>query len=245
LRQIQAFAQAHGRQVSSSDDTSPYCQARQRLPVERLEEIFRHTLRLAEQRLPADALWHGHRVKLVDGTGLSMPDTPANQAVYPQESQQKPGCGFPLLRMVSLSCLASGVIVDFATFSQRSHDLQLFNQLRPDLGRNDLLVGDRGFSSYAQLGLLQSAGVHALFRLQTGAQKHGRRSRLKSIRTLGKGDCLAEWRGLNKPPYMSQKEIANIPAKLTVRIIQFAITAPGMRTRAIVLSCISSAGGWN
>src|SRR3954469_17507713 len=138
LRQIQASAQSEGLKISLSDDTSPYCQARQRLPVERLEAIFRHTCRLAEQRLPVDSLWNGHQVKLTDGTGLSMPDTPANQGPYPQESQQKPGCGFPLLRMVSLSCLASGAISDFVVFSQRSHDIQLFDKLRPDLRRDDL-----------------------------------------------------------------------------------------------------------
>jgi hypothetical protein len=174
LRQLQACAQSQGLKSSFSDDTSPYCQARQRLPVERIEQIFRHTCQLAEQRVPTGSLWKGHEVKIIDGTGLSMPDTPANQAVYPQESQQKPGCGFPLLRLVSLSSLGSGAILDFISYSQRSHDIQLFDQLRPHLRRNNLLVGDRGFCSYAQLGLLQAAGVHALFRLHQGRPGNGR-----------------------------------------------------------------------
>lgn len=236
LRQIQACAQAQGLKSSFSDDTSPYCQARQRLPLERLEQIFRHTLRLAEQRLPAESLWHGHRVKIVDGTGLSMPDTPANQALYPQESQQKPGCGFPLLRMVSVACLASGAIVDFVAFSQRSHDIQLFDQLRPDLRRDDLVVGDRGFCSYAQLALLQGGGVQALFRLHQGRPGNGRRSRLKPLKRLGKGDWLVRWKRTDiKPNYMSQEDCAKLPETLTVRVIKVKITARGMRTRTVVL----------
>jgi hypothetical protein len=236
LRQIQACAQSQGQKSSFSDDTSPYCQARQRLPVERIEQIFRHTCRLAEQRVPTGALWHGHRVKIVDGTGLSMPDTPANQAVYPQESQQKPGCGFPLLRMVSVACLASGAVIDFVTYSQRSHDIQLFDQIRPALRRNDLLVGDRGFCSYAQVGLLQAAGVHALFRLHQGRPGNGRRSRLKRAKKLGKGDWLVEWKRVaTKPKYMSQEDLAKIPDKLTVRVIKVKITAPAMRTRTVIL----------
>lgn len=236
LRQIQAAAQAQGLKSSFSDDTSPYCQARQRLPVERLEQILRHTCRLAEQRLPAESLWHGHRVKLVDGTGLSMPDTPANQAIYPQESQQKVGCGFPLLRMVSVSCLASGAVVDFVTYSQRSHDIQLFDQLRPDLQRNDLLVGDRGFCSYAQIALLQASGVQALFRLHQGRPGSGRRSRLKPIKKLGKGDWLVQCkRTETRPKYMSQEDFERLPESLTVRIIKVNISARGMRTRCIVL----------
>lgn len=236
LRQLQACAQSQGEKGSFSDDTSPYCQARQRLPAERIEQVFRHTYRLAEQRVPTEALWRGHHVKIVDGTGLSMPDTAANQAVYPQESQQKPGCGFPLLRMVSLACLASGAVLDFVTYSQRSHDIQLFDQIRPHLRRNDLLVGDRGFCSYAQLGLLHVAGVHALFRLHQGRPGNGRRSRLKRAKRLGKGDWLVQWkRPDTKPKYMSQEDLAKIPNELTLRIIKVKVTARQMRTRNVVL----------
>jgi hypothetical protein len=181
-------------------------------------------------------LWKGHEVKIIDGTGLSMPDTPANQAVYPQESQQKPGCGFPLLRLVSLSSLGSGAILDFISYSQRSHDIQLFDQLRPHLRRNNLLVGDRGFCSYAQLGLLQAAGVHALFRLHQGRPGNGRRSRLKSVKKLGKGDWLVDWkRSATKPKYMTEEDLAKIPERLAVRIIRVQIAARGMRTRSLVL----------
>jgi hypothetical protein len=237
LRQLQACARAQGAKSSFSDDTSSYCQARQRLPVERLEKIFRHTRRLAEQRVPAESFWHGHRVKIVDGTGLSMPDTPANQAVYPQESQQKPGCGFPLLRLVSVACLASGAVVDFAVCSHYSHDLHLFDQLRPDLRHNDLVVGDRGFCSYAQLALLHGAGVQALFRLHQGRPGNGRRSRLKPAQKLGKGDWLAKWkRPDTKPGYLSQPDGAKLPETFTVRIIKVNLTAPGMRTRHLVLA---------
>lgn len=234
LRQIQATAQAQGFSSAFSDDTSPYCQARQRLPLERIEQIFRHTLNLADQRLPAESLWHGHRVKIVDGTGLSMPDTPANQAIYPQESQQKPGCGFPLLRMVSVACLASGAVVDFATQPLRSNDVQLFNQLRPDLRPNDLLIGDRGLCSYAQIALSRAADVHVIFRLHQG--RPGKRSCLKRIKKLGKGDWLAEWkRTAAKRPYMSQDDLDQLPERLMVRIVRVKITSPGMRTREVVL----------
>jgi hypothetical protein len=236
LRQIQACAQSNGQKNSLSEDTSPYCQARQRLPLERIEQIFRHTYRLAEQRVPTEALWRGHRVKIVDGTGLSMPDTSANQAVYPQESQQKPGCGFPLLRMVSVACLASGAILDFVAYSQRSHDIQLFDQLRGRLRHNDVLVGDRGFCSYAQVSLLQAAGVHALFRLHQGRPGKGQRSRLRRTKRLGQGDWLVQWkRSDTKPKYMNQEDLAKIADKLTVRIIKVRITARQMRTRTVVL----------
>jgi hypothetical protein len=236
LRQIQASLPPNEPNPSFSDGTSPYCQARLKLPLERLEQIFRHTYTLAQQRVTTDSNWHGYRVKIIDGTGLSMPDTLANQAVYPQESQQKPGCGFPLLRMVSVACLASGTIVDSINYSQRSHDIQLFDQLRPDLRSNDLVVADRGFCSYAQLALLQDAGVQALFRLHQGRPGNGRRTRFKKLKKLGKGDWLVEWtRPGTKPKYMTEADFAKVPQRLIVRIIKVVITAPGMRTRTVLL----------
>jgi hypothetical protein len=236
LRQIQLGAASQGFAGRFSDDTSPYCQARQRLPVERLEQIFRHTRRQAEQRQTSHDLWHGHRVKIVDGTGLSMPDTPANQEVYPQESQQKPGCGFPLLRLVAVVSLGSGAVVDFCTRSQRSHDIQLFDQLRPDLRPDDVVVGDRGFCSYAQLALLERAGVQALFRLHQGRPGNGQHSRLNPAKKLGRGDWLVQWKKTGpQPGYLTAEDYARVPESLTVRIIQVTITAPGMRTRRVVL----------
>ena len=63
----------------------------------------------------ADAwLWKGRRVTLVDGTTASMPDTPENQAAFPQMKSQELGLGFPLVRMVAMIALATGVVRDLA-----------------------------------------------------------------------------------------------------------------------------------
>jgi hypothetical protein len=59
-------------------------------------------------------LWHDLRPKLIDGTTISLPDTPKNQRAYPQSSRQKPGCGFPLMKLVGVFSLASGVLLDYA-----------------------------------------------------------------------------------------------------------------------------------
>jgi len=86
------------------------------------------------------------------------------------------------------------------------------------------------------VGLLQAAGIHALFRLHQGRPGNGRRSRLKRAKKLGKGDWLVEWKRVaTKPKYMSQEDLAKIPDKLTVRVIKVKITAPGVRTRTVVL----------
>ncbi len=92
--------------------TGAYCKARQRLPVEMVTALTRQTVRLLSQKALRPWQWRGRAVKLVDGTGLSMPDTPENQALYPQHSTQAPGVGFPFVRLVAVICLATGAALD-------------------------------------------------------------------------------------------------------------------------------------
>src|SRR5262249_46647624 len=95
-------------------DTDPYCKARQRLPESLFVRLTRATGRALHQGALADWRWHGRRVKLVDGTTVTMPDTEANQAVYPQQTAQQPGLGFPIMRLVVVFCLACGSVIDAA-----------------------------------------------------------------------------------------------------------------------------------
>ena len=94
--------------------TGGYCRARQRLPLEMPSTLARETGRLLSKKASAQWLWRGRVVKLVDGTGISMPDTPQNQARYPQPNTQASGVGFPLARLVMVICLATGAALDAA-----------------------------------------------------------------------------------------------------------------------------------
>lgn len=95
-------------------NTGPYCRARARLPLSLLSRLARDiALRLCADQ-PAHWRWRGREVKLVDGTTVSMPDTSANQARFPQSRGQKPGLGFPLARLVGVVSLSSGAVLDWA-----------------------------------------------------------------------------------------------------------------------------------
>lgn len=67
-----------------STQTGAYCKARQRLPLDMVSEMTIATGRLIAQQVPDRWRWGGRRVRLVDGTTVTLPDTPANQAAYPQ-----------------------------------------------------------------------------------------------------------------------------------------------------------------
>ena len=97
------------------DTTSPYCQARSALPLERLQEIHDGLVSEADAALGPKDLWCGHRVLVADGSTLTAPDTAQNQQVFPQPRSQKPGCGFPIMRLVALLSLATGMLTAWAT----------------------------------------------------------------------------------------------------------------------------------
>lgn len=90
---------------ANSINTGGYCKARQRLPLPILKDMVMSSGQALHHQAADDWLWKGFRVALVDGTTVLMPDTEDNQVTYPQQSTQKPGLGFPILRMVGLLSL--------------------------------------------------------------------------------------------------------------------------------------------
>ena len=86
-----ALQRLSGGLPQCSTGTGGYCRARQRLPVDRVSTLTRHTGQLITAHAPTSWYWRGRPVRLVDGTTVTMPDTPANQAAYPQSRSQQPG----------------------------------------------------------------------------------------------------------------------------------------------------------
>ena len=95
-----------------SANTAAYCKARSRLPEEALSGLTRESAEQLEGQTPLEWLWRERHVKLIDGSCISMPDTPENQATYPQPDTQTKGIGFPLSRIVAVTSLATGAVLD-------------------------------------------------------------------------------------------------------------------------------------
>jgi len=157
LRKLQAWQASQGDPLADSG-TSGYCQARARLPARTLRELHDHAVQEVERRRFDEHNEFGRPVKVVDGTCVSMPDTCANQAIWPQTKAQKPGCGFPFARLVGLFNLNSGAFIDWAEGSKHDHESKLFRSLWSRLEAGDLLLSDRGFCSYATLAKLHQRG---------------------------------------------------------------------------------------
>ena len=230
IRQAQAFCLAHDQPVPP-DENSPYCQARAALPIERLEQIHRGVVAQAEEALAQGDLWQGRRVLVVDGTTVTAPDTPANQKQFPQQSAQAPGCGFPILRLVALMNLATGMIVQWAVGAWRSHELGLLQTLWEMFKPGDVLLGDRGFGTWGLLAQCRQRQVDAVFRIRGKLRRDFRRGR-----RLSKDERLVTWsKSRQRPRTIGCREWKKLPDQLTLRLIRCVLNVPGFRTRCVTL----------
>lgn len=229
VRQVQV-ARLRRRKPRICSGTSAYCQARRRLPEGTLQGIWEAIAVDLSGSAPPKMLWQGLRVGVVDGTSASMPDTTANQAVWPQSRRQSPGCGFPIMKLVGLFSLATGAIHKIATGNLRDSEQALFGQLWNTLiNRFDLLLGDRGFGSYAMFGALHCCGLHGVFRLHQCRKVNWRKGK-----RLGKFDRLVTW---NKPDDRLLWWLpAPAPQSLQIRILRVVVPIAGFRTRVLLIS---------
>lgn len=214
--------------------TGPYCKARQRLPESLFRRLVRETGTTLQRNLPGAWLWQGRRVKLVDGTTVSMADTPANQAEYPQPSSQEPGLGFPIARLVVVFCLASGTVIDAALGKyrgKRTGENALVRSLADAFEPGDVFVGDRYFSGYFDIAYWQQRGVDVVVRL------HQRRTcDLRRGRRLGPNDHVVVWsKPPQRPEWMDEATYAAMPAELELREVRVRVTEPGFRTKVLVV----------
>jgi len=212
--------------------TSAYCQARQRLPLETLRGIRQSVAARAQRLVPTEeSRWFGLCPKVLDGSTCTLPDTPENQRAYPQSDSQQPGCGFPLLKVVALFGLASGVLLDYVRGNKHQHEMALVHKLLELFQPKDLAIADRGFSSYVLIALLLVRGVGSLFRL------HQRRAAdLRKGQRLGPKDRLFTWRKpKQKPRYLPNKLWGQIPDELSVRVLRFSLRVKGYRPQSVTL----------
>lgn len=216
-----------------SDNTGAYCRARAKLPVVVLRRLTQEVAARCEEQLPGAWLWKGRHVHLVDGTTVSMPDTPANQADYPQPTSQEPGLGFPLARMVVLFSLASAMISDMAigpVAGKETGETALLREVWDRFGPGDILLADRYYCSYFMIALLMERGVDFVVRLHAARHADFRRGT-----RLGKGDHLVEWTRPAKPDWMDQETYDRMPPSICVREVHVQVHQPGFRVESFVV----------
>lgn len=232
VARLVAHRSANG-QRSCSSRTGAYCTARKRLPEGVLAQLARETAAGLDRQAAPRWLWNGREVYIFDGSTISMPDTPANQAAYPQPRSQQPGVGFPLARIAVVFSLACGAALDLAICRFRGKgqsELGLLRQLWHLFAPGSVMLADAYLCSYFEIALLRQREVDVVCKI------HGARScDFRRGRRLGYDDHLVEWRKPRKPDWMDQKTYAALPETMTVREVRVRVSRPGFRTREFVV----------
>jgi hypothetical protein len=224
---------ALNRRKTCTPETNSYCEARQRLPLGVVVRLVRQTAREIEGRAPDTWLWNGRRVALVDGTTASMPDSEANQNAFPQSRAQGIGLGFPIVRMVAVIALGTGVVRDLALGpyqGKETGETALFRTLLEGLEAGEIVLGDRCFASFFMIAELKRRGIDALFRMHQRRKFDFRRGR-----RLGIEDHIVTWAKPERPDWMDEGTYAQLPEELTVRELRVTVEQPGFRVNELVL----------
>lgn len=228
-----ALRRVSGGLPMCSTHTGAYCRARQRLPTPMISTLARSVAQRVTTHAPLSWHWRNRPIRLVDGTTITLPDTPANQAVYPQSHNQKPGLGFPLCRMVGIVCLGSGALLNAATSAYQgkgSDEQSLLRAILDTLQQGDVLVGDAFYATYFLLCALHERGIDGVF------EQHGSRQRTTDFRRgrrLGQRDHLIVLqKPVIQPAWMSDAAYQQAPQTLTVRELR-----TGGKTLVTTLLC--------
>ena len=232
VARLNAHRAARGLKPCSAR-TGAYCRARKRLPEAFLSAAACSVGRSLDAKARPGWLWKGRRVYVFDGTTVTMPDTPANQAAYPQVYNQGPGLGFPIARVGAVFSLACGAVVNlgFCRYAGKGQgEVSLLRRLWGVLAPGDVLLGDRLMSGWVNMHLLKERGVDTVSRLSA----HRRADFRKGAR-LGTDDHLVQWKKPNSIRSVDRRTYNALPDAITVREARFRVDQPGFRTRSVVV----------
>ena len=204
-----------------SEDASAYTKARARLPVELIDHLSDRVRKMAHNMTPDEWKWKGMNVYLVDGFVLRAPDTLANQKAYPQPSSQSEGLGFPQVRVVTTSSLASGCVVHHNTArveGKKTGEVSLFREKHKDFEKGDIVVADSNFESFHDAALLIRRGVHMVCCIN-GTRNSPFEGACETVE-----DLIVE---LRKPKFdpsrFTRKEWNALPKRILYRMIRYQV----------------------
>lgn len=231
VKKIQSWRVSKRKKVQSSA-TGGYVKAKMKLHITFLKDVFNHTVKKLTARETSDHMWLNRIVKVVDGTGISMPDTKKNQNAYPQNGAMKKGCGFPQLNMTAIFSLGTGALLGYEIGNKHKSENRLWIKLWKTLNPYDIVLGDKGFCSYANIASLLMKKVDSVLRFK--GKLNGKR--LTRIKNLGRNDCLYKIAKPNNPSKLFTKlQWAKIPDEITVRIVKVPVIRKGFRSKEFVI----------
>lgn len=217
-----------------SSTTTAYCKARCRLPEELFERLLTWTSSRCEEVASDKWMFNDRVVEMVDGWTVTMADTEENQNEYPQLNSQRPGCGFPIARMVGVFSLATGAINHTAIGPYKGKQTGETSLLRTILDRispGRILLADRYYANFWLLAASEMRGIDLVARVHQLRKVDFRRGLRQGLL-----DQIVAYRRPQRPKWMSKEEYAKHPSFILVRHVKYKVRQKGFRTRQITLA---------
>ncbi len=207
--------------------SSAVAQARDRLGAAPLEKLFKITARAWALPAANADRWRGLAIYGMDGTGLRVADSPANDAHFGRPGSRRGRAGYPQLRLVALMALRSHLLAALGLGPWKVGELTLAEKLVPEIPENSLTILDRGFVS------------HGLFhRIANGAtNRHwvvrGKSNlKFRTVRELGPNDTLVEV-AVNSGVRRADPEV---PTAMQMRVVRYQ--RKGFQPRTLLTSLL-------
>jgi RecA/RadA recombinase len=143
-------------------------QARRRVGVAPLRALF-DLLRGPAATSAGPVRWRGLLVCALDGTIMSVPDSPANLTVYTKSNCHHGGSGYPLLRLLAVVACGTRTVIDAVFGPISSGETTYAVHLVGSMHAGMLVLADRNFAAGHLLARVADTGAHLLVRAKTGA----------------------------------------------------------------------------
>jgi hypothetical protein len=160
-------------------------QARARLGAAPLRWLFDLLRGPATAVTAGPVRWGGLLVCAIDGTTMTIPDSPRNLAAYSKQAGNHGGSGYPLLRLVALVACGTRTVIDAVFGPTSCGELDCTRRLRRSLQAGMIVLLDRNFDAAELIGQLAATKAHLLVRLKSNRK-------LPVLRRYGDGSFLSQ-----------------------------------------------------
>lgn len=205
--------------AGQSPNSGSLAKARARLPMQLFEKLFAWVAKQAQSLSAGLETWRGHRVVLIDGTGVSMPDTPALTEAFGKHRTKHGLSRFPVARLVTVALANTFTLIDYRLSRLTTGETTLMREMLASLAPGDLLLGDRHFAGANLYVAYQAHGLEFL----TRAHQRLHVEKLKPLKRYGPHDWVSDL------PIGSahRRDDPSLPQTITVRFIKTRLRVRG------------------
>ena len=160
-KNIQKIPIAKSKLKDISPSTSSYTTARQRVPRELMEILFKEINAIKGSEITKDYHWHNRDVFVTDGTYVQLQDTPEIRKKY-RCGRSESGTSYPQALLSGVIHQGAGIIHEYRLSGRDTSELDHVMGLMQSLPKGSILLGDDLYNAYAVFVDARTHGIDIL-----------------------------------------------------------------------------------